>query len=132
MQQDAGFEASETDEDPAELAERLGAAIADLPEHERYLDAEAAVAEDEAAQGKIAEFEERREAFALARKTGDATDEDLRELKRFQEELHSMPVMAEYLQAQEALTERLEELNRTISEPIAVDFGGAAGGCCHD
>jgi len=43
-----------------------------------------------------------------------------------------MPVMEEYLNAQEALQSQLESVNRAISEPLAVDFGGEAGGCCHD
>jgi cell fate (sporulation/competence/biofilm development) regulator YlbF (YheA/YmcA/DUF963 family) len=114
------------------LATELGAAIADLPEHEQYREAEAAVAEDEEAQEMIAEFERQREAFALARQTGDATQEDMRDLQALQRELHSLPVMAEYLEAKEDLVDRLETLNRAISEPLAVDFGGEAGGCCKD
>jgi cell fate (sporulation/competence/biofilm development) regulator YlbF (YheA/YmcA/DUF963 family) len=114
------------------LASELGAAVADLPEHERFREAEAAVAEDAEAQEMISRFEEQREAFAMARQTGDATQEDMRELQELQQELHSLPVMAEYLEAKEALTERLETLNRAISEPLAVDFGGEAGGCCQD
>ena len=115
-----------------ELASELGSAIADLPEHERFRKAEAAVAEDPEAQEMISEFERKREAFALARQTGDATQEDMRELQKLQQELHSLPVMAEYLEAKEALTDRLEALNRAISEPLAVDFGGEAGSCCAD
>jgi len=121
------------DEDGIEaLASELGSAIADLPEHERYREAENSVAEDEEAQELIAEFEERRESFALARQTGDATEDDMRELQELQQQLHSLPVMAEYLEAKEDLVDRLETLNRTISEPLAVDFGGEAGGCCQD
>jgi len=118
--------------EPEALASELGERIADLPEHEAFEEAEAAVAEDPEAQEMIAEFEEKREAFALARQTGEATQEDMRELQGLQNELHSLPVMAEYLEAKERLTERLETLNRAISEPLAVDFGGEAGGCCHD
>jgi len=114
------------------LASELGSAVADLPEHERYREAEAAVAEDAEAQELITEFEQRREAFALARQTGDATEEDMRELEQLQQELHALSVMAEYLEAKEDLVERLQSINRTISEPLAVDFGGEAGGCCQD
>jgi cell fate (sporulation/competence/biofilm development) regulator YlbF (YheA/YmcA/DUF963 family) len=122
-----------TEDDGVEaLASELGAAIADLPEHERFREAEAEVADDDEAQEMIAEFEQQREAFALARQAGDATQEDMRELQKLQGELHSLPVMAEYLEAKEALTDRLEALNRAISDPIAVDFGGEAGGCCQD
>jgi cell fate (sporulation/competence/biofilm development) regulator YlbF (YheA/YmcA/DUF963 family) len=43
-----------------------------------------------------------------------------------------MPVMADYLDAQDELQERLKRVNEAISGPLAVDFGGEAGGCCHD
>ena len=121
-----------TEESVESLAGELGAAIADLPEHERFREAETAVEEDAEAQEMIAEFEQKREALALARQTGDATQEDMRELQTVQRELHSLPVMEEYLEAKEDLIERLETLNRAISDPLAVDFGGEAGGCCQD
>jgi len=114
------------------LGRELGEAIAGLPEYERFEDAKAAVAESEAAQAKIDEFESIRQEFMLARQTGEATQEDLREVQETQEELHSIPVMAEYLEAQNALDARLEAVNEAISEPLAVDFGEEAGGCCQD
>jgi len=40
--------------------------------------------------------------------------------------------MEEYLDAQEELQNKLEAVNKAISEPLAVDFGGEAGGCCQD
>jgi cell fate (sporulation/competence/biofilm development) regulator YlbF (YheA/YmcA/DUF963 family) len=120
------------DESIETLAGELGAAIADLPEHERFREAEVAVAEDAEAQEMISEFDQKREAIALARQTGDATQEDMRELQGLQRELHSLPVMSEYLEAKEDLVARLETFNRAISDPLAVDFGGEAGGCCQD
>ena len=114
------------------LGRELGEAIAGLPEYERFEDAKAAVAESEAAQAKIDEFESIRQEFMLARQTGEATQDDLREVQEAQEELHSIPVMAEYLEAQNALDARLEAVNEAISEPLAVDFGEEAGGCCQD
>lgn len=121
-----------TEESIEGLAGELGAAIADLPEHERFREAETAVAQHSEAQEMITEFEQKREALALARQTGDATQEDMRELQSVQRELHSLPVMEEYLEAKEDLVDRLETLNRAISDPLAVDFGGEAGGCCQD
>jgi cell fate (sporulation/competence/biofilm development) regulator YlbF (YheA/YmcA/DUF963 family) len=114
------------------LATELGSAIADTPEHERFREAETAVAEDAEAQEMITEFERQRESFALARQAGDATEDDMRELQELQRELHSLPVLAEYLEAKDDLVDRLETLNRAISEPLAVDFGGEAGGCCQE
>jgi cell fate (sporulation/competence/biofilm development) regulator YlbF (YheA/YmcA/DUF963 family) len=115
-----------------ELATDLGDAIADLPAYERFAEAKAAVESDEEAQERIQEFESLREEFMLARQTGDATNEDLRRLQEAQEELHDIPVMAEFLQARSELELTLQELNETISAPLAVDFGEKAGGCCQD
>jgi cell fate (sporulation/competence/biofilm development) regulator YlbF (YheA/YmcA/DUF963 family) len=68
----------------------------------------------------------------LARQTGEATRDDLRTLQDAQEELHEKPKMSDYLEAQNELEFRLQELNEIISEPLTVDFGGTAGGCCED
>jgi cell fate (sporulation/competence/biofilm development) regulator YlbF (YheA/YmcA/DUF963 family) len=40
--------------------------------------------------------------------------------------------MSDYLAAQSDLELRLQELNEIVSEPLAVDFGQKAGGCCED
>ena len=115
-----------------ELASELGDAIQGLDSYEAFARAKEAVESDETAQERIREFEQLREEFMMARQTGDATNEDLRELQQAQEELHGIPVMEEYVEAQGRLEAELEELNRTISAPLAVDFGEKAGGCCQD
>lgn len=114
------------------LAAELGEAIGELPVYERYERAREAVANDDEAQERIAEFERLREELTVARQTGQVTDEAVRKVREAQRELHELPVMAEYLDAEEALQTRLESLNRTISQPLSVDFGGEAGGCCQD
>lgn len=119
-------------EDVVALGRELGTAITSLPEYERFVDAKAAVEESEEAQAKIEEFESVREEFMLARKTGEATQEDLEELQATQSELHDIPVMAEYLEAQAELDARLEAVNEAISDQLVVDFGEEAGACCHD
>jgi cell fate (sporulation/competence/biofilm development) regulator YlbF (YheA/YmcA/DUF963 family) len=124
--------ATEAGDSVEELARSLGGAIAELPEYQRFLDAKADVEADEEAQEQIREFEEIREEFMLARQTGKATQDDLRELQDAQEELHDIPVMSEFLQAQNELELRLQELNEYVSDPLAVDFGEKAGGCCQD
>ena len=110
----------------------LGEAIAETTEYRAFEEAQRAVEEDDEAQQKISEFEQVRQDFMIAREAGSATEEDVKEVKRAQQELHSLPAMKEYLEAQEAMQERLESLNEAISEPLSVDFGGEAGGCCHD
>ena len=115
-----------------QLGHELGTAIAETDEYERFEEAKAAVEADDAAQERIREFNQLREEFMFARQTGNATQEGMQKLQEKQEELHALPVMDEYLEAQEALQARLESVNEAISEPLAVDFGGEAGGCCQD
>ena len=115
-----------------ELSRELGEAIADLPAYQAFAEAKEAVEASEEAQEKIQDFEQFREEFMLARQTGEATQEDLRELQTKQEALHDIPVMSEFLQAQNELELRLQEVNEEISEPLTIDFGEKAGGCCED
>ncbi|PSP99904.1 regulator [Halobacteriales archaeon QS_4_69_31] len=119
-------------EDADALARQLGEAIVDLPEYQRFLETKEVVEADEEIQAEIREFEQVREEFMLARQAGEASREDLRELQAAQEQLHDIPEMSEYLAAQSDLELRLQELNELVSEPLAVDFGGKAGGCCED
>jgi cell fate (sporulation/competence/biofilm development) regulator YlbF (YheA/YmcA/DUF963 family) len=114
------------------LGRDLGEAIAETPEYEAFEEAKAAVEADEAVQSQIAAFHAVRDQYLQARQAGGASQELVREVQSTQEELHAMPKMAEYLDAQEALQDRLESINEAISEPLAVDFGGEAGGCCQD
>jgi len=115
-----------------DLGRELGEAIADMPEYERFEAAKAAVEDSEEAQQEIERFEQKRQEFMMLRQTGDADQDDLRELQRAQEELHDIPVMADYVEAQNELDAKLERINEAISEPLAVDFGEEAGGCCQD
>ena len=130
-------EADLVDSEPAgddieALATQLGEAVAETPAYQEFREKKAAVEADEQAQEQIQEFEQVREEYMMARETGQATKEDLRTLQQAQEELHSIPVMREFLQAQNDLELRLQALNERISEPLAVDFGEKAGGCCQD
>ncbi|QGN06978.1 YlbF family regulator [Halorhabdus sp. CBA1104] len=112
------------------LASELGEAIADLPEHEEFRQAKAAVEADEDVQEQIATFERKREDFQRAKQRGEATELDRRELEAAHQELQSLPVMETYLQAQSALERRLGRVDTAISAELAVDFGEKAGGCC--
>ena len=125
-------EAVDADDRVTELARELGEAITELPEYQAFAAAKERVEADEAAQEQIQEFETIREEYMHARETGQATQEDLLTLQRAQEDLHDLPVMAEFLQAQNDLELRLQALNEHVSDPLAVDFGEKAGGCCQD
>ena len=114
------------------LATELGEAIAETPLYQRFEEAKAAVEADEEAQEQIKEFEQLRQEFMLARQTGEATQDDVAKVQQAQQDLHTLPVMKEYLDVQDELTARLEDLNRAVSDPLAVDFGQQAGGCCQD
>jgi len=115
-----------------DLGRELGERIAQTQEYERFESARDAVQRDEEVQAKIDEFEQLRAEFMQARETGQATNSGLQKVQAAQDELHSMPVMREFLDAQEDLNDALEAVNEAISEPLAVDFGGEAGGCCQD
>lgn len=115
-----------------ELGGRLGEAIAETPEYEQFQEAKDAVENSEEAQELIGEFNQLRQEFVLARKVGEATNEDVRKVQQAQQELHELPVMAEYLQAQEALAERLDAVNDAISDSLDVDFAGQASTCCQE
>ncbi|WP_416839814.1 YlbF family regulator [Haloferax sp. DFSO52] len=115
-----------------ELGRELGEAIAAHPKYEQYEEAKAAVEADDEAQELIAEFSQLREEFNVARQMGEATQEGLQKVQAAQDELHSLPVMEAYLLAQAEMVGELEKVNEAISEPLAVDFGGEAGGCCND
>lgn len=115
-----------------DLGEELGERIADTPEHEAFVEASEAVENDAETQDAIKEFEELRQQFMMDQEAGRADRESMREVKQAQRELHSMPLMEAYLEAKEELQEKLETINMAISDPIAVDFGGEAGGCCQD
>ena len=106
------------DERPAveSMGHELGEAIAELPEYEAFEAAREAVQADDEAQELIRAFEQQRQSFMLARQTGQADEEQLQEVQA----------------AQDELVDRLEDVNRAISAPLAIDFGGEAGGCCHD
>lgn len=122
----------EFDTDIDALGTALGAAIADLPEYEAFEAAQAAVEASEAAQARIEEFESRREQLLIARQLGEVDTEDIREIRAVQEELHALPVMREFREAQTALDDRLAAVNDAISDELGIDFAGQAGGCCQD
>lgn len=115
-----------------DLGRELGERIAATPQYDEFEAAKVAVEADDEAQERIEEFQQLRQEFMLARQTGSADQESLEKVQRAQDALHSLPVMEEYLEAQSALQDRLEAVNEAISEPLAVDFGGEAGGCCQD
>lgn len=125
-------EVEPTENRPEELAGELGTAIADTAEYERFVEAKATVEQSPDAQEKVREFEQLRDEFVQARKTGEATQDDLKTLQSTQQELHEVPEMAEFLEAQEALDARLERLNDEIAADLAIDFGDRIGSCCQD
>lgn len=115
-----------------QVGRELGEVLTELPAYQDFAEAKAAVEGSEEAQEKIQEFEQLRQEFMLARQTGEASREDLRKLQRTQQDLHDIPVMDDYLEAQEELERQLERVNEAISEPLALDFGENVGGCCQD
>lgn len=114
------------------LAARLGDAITDLPEYERFVETQAAVQDSEEAQSKIAQFEQAREELVLSRQSGNLSQDQIDKLQTVQKELGAIPEMAEHVQAESRLEARLADVNDVISAPLAIDFGEKAGGCCEE
>ena len=123
---------AEDADDVEALARELGEAITDLPVYETFEEHKAEVEASEEAQELIEEFEQIREEFMVARETGQATQDDLRQLQEAQERLHDVPEMAAFLEAQADLEGRLQAIDQEISDQLLVDFGETAGGCCQD
>jgi cell fate (sporulation/competence/biofilm development) regulator YlbF (YheA/YmcA/DUF963 family) len=121
-----------TGTDPETVAGDLSAAIADTPEYEHFVESKAAVEGSPEAQEKVQKFERLRDQFVQARQTGEATQDDLETLQSAQQDLHEVPEMAEFLEAQEALDARLERVNQEIAADLAIDFGDRIGSCCND
>ena len=115
-----------------ELAEELGETITRLPAYEAFLEAKEAIQSDPELQREMQAFENLREEFLMAREAGTASNDDLRELQAAQEELHANPKMSAYLQAKSDIELRLQEIDHIISEPLEVEFGQTAGGCCQE
>ncbi len=115
-----------------DLGRQLGDAITETPEYEAFESAKRAVEDCEETQAKIDEFERVRQEFMMARQTGTATQDDLEHLQETQTELHSMSKMKTYLEAKATLSQRLDAINDVISQPLAVNFGEEAGGCCQE
>jgi len=121
-----------TDARATELATELGEAITELPAYRAFLEAKEAIQTDPDVQREMEAFERRREEFLMAREAGTASNDDLLELQAAQEELHGRPKMSAYLEAKSDIELRLQEIEHIISEPLEVEFGQAAGGCCQD
>jgi cell fate (sporulation/competence/biofilm development) regulator YlbF (YheA/YmcA/DUF963 family) len=126
------IETESTERTIEDLGREFGEAIADLPEYRAFLEAKEVVEADEEAQKQIAEFERARRRYMDARERGQASRDDLREMQQKQEELHEIPVMKEFLQAENDLELRLQALNEHVNEPLEIDFGDKASGCCND
>lgn len=115
-----------------DLGTQLGEAITETREYERFVDAKESVEASGEAQELIVEFNQLRQEFMLAQKVGEATNEDVAKVKQAQQDLHELPVMSDYLEAQDALANRLNAVNDAISEQLSVDFAGQASTCCQD
>lgn len=114
------------------LGAELGEAIADSPAYEEFIEKKEAVEDHDEVQERLQAFQEQRQDFMMAKQSGDATPEDFASLQQTQFELNSHPVMDEYLEAQQALEQRLGAIEEAISEPLVIDFGEMGGGCCKE
>ena len=115
--------------DVMELGTELGEALAGLPEYEAFEAAKETVDSHPDVQKKMQEFEQMQKEFMVARQQGEATEEDLDELRAVREELEAMEAMQELREAQDDLVEVLEAVNESISAELELDFGDSVGSC---
>ena len=98
-----------------DLGLELGEAITGIPEYGAFEEAKAAVEDSEEAQELISEFNQLRQEFMLAQKVGEATNEDVQKVQQAQQNLHDLPIMDDYLEAQDDLAARLNEISGRYS-----------------
>ncbi len=110
----------------------LGESIRETEAYQEFEEARRAVEDHDELQEQIQEVNELRQQFHVARQNGQATQADVDAVRQAQQELHDHPVMEQFLTAQAELQQRLTAINDAISEPLAVDFGDEASGCCND
>ncbi len=124
-------------------ATALGEAIRDSEEMKRYLKQEIIFNEDSEAQCIINEYNEMRENLANEAKREDITPMEMIEIrkklgKKF-EEVSSNPVIAEYMEAKQAVESLIERANSIIKYFITGEDeteGSCSGNCsscggCH-
>lgn len=108
-----------------DIAESLRDTIRALPEYDAYVDALEAVEADDDAQELLTEVRQLQNELHAAHQKGEAHDEhaELHEdLEAAQQKLDNLDVMQAYHDAAEDLAEELDEMNRTISEDLEINF----------
>ncbi len=84
-------------------------------------------------QEVLLRFDSLRADLMEKQQAGNLTQEDMRELRQIQKELHSMKEYQELRAAEGQAAGFVQEINKELSGPLGFDFGTFAkppGGCC--
>ncbi len=88
---------------------------------------------DKPLQHELQQLQARQQQIRLARMWNGVDRQQEEEIEAEWERLAQVPMLQNYLQAQDELRAFLQEITGTISREVGVDFGAAcspAGGCC--
>lgn len=120
-----------TEREALEAAADLAAALAATPAYRAFDQAQSQMRRDGDAQVAIRTFQDKQRDLAWQIQYGLAGDEGRRELGRLQEAMLAQPVVREYIEAQEELSQLCQEVSELISEVIGMSFAASCGpGCC--
>lgn len=120
-----------TEAEALEAARDLAAALAATPAHQAFDQAQSQMRRDPEAQAAVRAFQEKQRDLAWQIQYGLVGDEGRQELGRLQETMLAQPVVRDYIEAQEELSQLCQEVSELISEVIGMSFAASCGpGCC--
>lgn len=120
-----------TESEALEAARGLAAALATTPVYQAFDQAQSQMRRDPEAQAAIRAFQEKQQDLAWQVQYGLVGDDGKQELGRLHQAMLAQPVVREYMEAQEALSQLCQEVSELISEEIGLSFAASCGpGCC--
>ena len=117
-----------------EQAQKLGQAILETPEYQRFATAQKAQIEDEEATRQIQNYNDLRRNFALQIQNTNPPEEEIQKIRAtLQEEFHKLrqnPIINEYIEANEEYSQLVENINGIINMyALGKEGGSCSGGC---
>lgn len=120
-----------TEGEALEAARGLAAALAATSAYQTFDRAQSQMRRDREAQAAIRSFQEKQQDLAWQLQYGLVGEDGRQELGRLRQEMLAQPVVREYVEAQEALSQLCQEVSELISEEIGLSFAASCGpGCC--
>ncbi len=106
-------------------------ALANTVEFHAHEEASERLRQDAAAQRAVKAFQDKQQSLKMMLMLDAVSPEDQADLERLREAFIAEQSVADYLQAQEALTGMCQEAAKLLSQRIGLGFAAACGpGCC--